>query len=81
MKNKEKFIYLKFPCLEYPLYRNLQTRYEIDEIGPIYLAWAKRRIKNDKGRIVKEWYIKSDKKHLIWVKWTEPFKVVKCVFE
>ena len=30
-----------------------KVKYEIDQIGPIYLKWGKRRIKNHKGKLVK----------------------------
>ena len=47
--------------------------HEIAEIGPIYLIWAKKKVKNDKGKTVKRWYIREPKKQRIWVKWVEPF--------
>jgi len=34
---------------------------------------AKKRTKNAKGKPVKEYYLKKDSKHRIWVKWTDPF--------
>merc|ERR1712176_697218 len=49
-------------------------RYEISEIGPIHLSWGKKRTKNSKGKIVKEFYIKKNQKHRIWVKWVDPFQ-------
>ena len=30
-----------------------KVKYEIDQIGPIYLKWGKRRVKNHKGKLVK----------------------------
>ena len=48
--------------------------YEFDEIGPIYLLWAKKKVRNEKGKTVTKSYIEKDEKHLIWVKWTKPFK-------
>merc|ERR1712063_163048 len=33
-------------------------------------------IKNARGKIVKEYYLKKDSKHLIWVKWIDPFQDV-----
>jgi len=51
-----------------------KKKYEISAIGPVHLAWGKKRVKNSKGKIVKEYYIKKDTKHLIWVKWSEPFE-------
>lgn len=47
--------------------------YEISEIGPIYLDWGKRRVKNSRGKIVREHYLKKDSKHRIWVKWADEF--------
>merc|ERR1711980_19313 len=35
--------------------------YEIDKIGPVHLQWGKKREKNEKGKMVKKWYI--DKKN------------------
>jgi hypothetical protein len=51
-----------------------KKQYEIAEVGPIYLSWGKKRVKNSKGRFVKEYYLKKNSKHLIWVKWTDPFQ-------
>jgi len=48
-------------------------QYEVAEIGPVRLSWAKRKTKNSKGKIVTEHYIKKDSKHRIWVKWIDPF--------
>ena len=48
--------------------------YEFDEIGPIYLLWAKKKVRNEKGKTVTKSSIEKDEKHLIWVKWTKPFK-------
>ena len=36
--------------------------------------WGKRRRKNDRGKMVKEYYIKKESKHLIWVEWTDKFE-------
>ena len=43
------------------------------EIGPIYLLWGKKRIKTKTGKPTKAYYIKSDEKHLVWVKWKVAF--------
>jgi len=51
-----------------------KKKYEIAEIGPVHLSWGKKRVKNSKGRYVKQWYLKKDSKHLIWVKWVQPFE-------
>merc|ERR1719447_163716 len=40
------------------------------------LDWGKKKIKNAKGKIVKEYYLKKDTKHRIWVKWIDPFQDV-----
>merc|ERR1712176_104564 len=48
--------------------------YAISEIGPICLEWGKKRVKNNKGKVVKEYYLKKNPKHRIWVKWEEPFQ-------
>jgi len=48
--------------------------YVVEKIGPVYLTWGKRRKKNKKGKIVKEYYLKDTKKHLIWVKWQDLFE-------
>jgi len=50
--------------------------YEVAEIGPIYLEWGKKKIRNSKGKLVKEYYLKKDSKHRIWVKWIDPFQDV-----
>lgn len=50
--------------------------YEVAEIGPVYLEWGKKRIKNARGKVVKEYYLKKDSKHRIWVKWADPFQDV-----
>lgn len=47
--------------------------YVVDKIGPIYIGWGKRRKKNKKGKVVKEYYIKDSKKHHVWVKWQDIF--------
>lgn len=47
--------------------------YVVEKMGPIYIGWGKRRKKNKKGKIVKEYYIKDTKKHHIWVKWRDAF--------
>ena len=35
--------------------------------------WGKKRAKSDKGKPIKKYYIKSEEKHYIWVKWKNPF--------
>lgn len=53
---------------------NPEEKYEIETIGPVHLMWGKRRKRNNKGKVVKEWYIKKQSKQLIWVKWKQPFE-------
>jgi len=54
---------------------NPNQQWEIDEIGPVYLLWGKKRVKSVKtGKPIKKYYIKSDDKHFIWVKWKQPFE-------
>jgi len=50
--------------------------YEVAQVGPVYLEWGKKKIKNARGKIVKEYYLKKDTKHRIWVKWIDPFQDV-----
>ena len=33
--------------------QSFQKTYEISEIGPVYLDWGKKRVKNSKGKIVR----------------------------
>lgn len=47
--------------------------YDVAEIGPIYLLWGKKRVKNDRGKTVKKYYIRKTNKHLIWVKWVKEY--------
>jgi len=49
------------------------AEWEIDELGPVYLMWGKKRAKSDKGKPIKKYYIKGDDKHYVWVKWKNPF--------
>ena len=44
------------------------------EIGPVYLIWGKKRVRAKTGKPVKKYYVKSDDKHYIWVKWKESFQ-------
>jgi len=48
--------------------------WEIAEFGPIYLVWGKKKIRSDKGKTLKKYYVKSDEKHHIWIKWKQPFE-------
>ena len=49
-------------------------KYAIDLIGPIHLTWAKRKKVNEKGKIVKEYFLRRNEKHSMWVKWEKPFE-------
>ena len=62
------------PFLKFLFYQNLK------EIGPIYLLWGKKRIKTKTGKPTKQYYIKSDEKHLVWVKWKDAFSDKPSVF-
>merc|ERR1712063_100280 len=56
--------------------------YDVAEIGPVYLVWGKRvRVTkrgslNSRRQVAKEYYLKKDSKHRIWVKWIDPFQDV-----
>merc|ERR1711990_1235417 len=51
-----------------------KKKYEVAEVGPLYLSWGKKKVKNSKGKFVKQFYLKKKSKHLVWVKWTDPFQ-------
>jgi len=52
--------------------------YEVDRLGPIFLAWKLSVARNNKGKVTKQKYkIKHEKNHLIWVKWKRPFPGTK----
>lgn len=53
---------------------NETKHYDVAQIGPVYLEWGKKKTKNDKGKIIREYYLKKESKHRIWVKWTDPFQ-------
>merc|ERR1711979_110136 len=48
--------------------------WEIDELGPMYLVWGKKKVRSDKGKTVKKYYVKADEKHHIWIKWKQGFE-------
>merc|ERR1711917_84131 len=52
-------------------------QYEIQSVGPLCPAFGKRRVKNDKGRPVTKYYLKSTPKLRVWVNWAESFGDVK----
>merc|ERR1711892_999242 len=37
-------------------------KYTIDQVGAMMPAWAKRNVKNSKGKMVKGWYLKKTRK-------------------
>ena len=47
--------------------------YDIAEMGPIYLLWGKKRVRNERGKTVKKYYIRKTNKHLIWVRWAQEY--------
>ena len=51
-----------------------EKKYEIETIGPVHLTWGKRKKVNEKGKLIKQYYLRKDEKHLMWVKWAEPFQ-------
>jgi len=61
---------------------NETKHYDVAEIGPVYLVWGKRvRVTkrgslNSRRQVAKEYYLKKDSKHRIWVKWIDPFQDV-----
>lgn len=55
------------------LRENPDNECDVEEIGPIYLLWAKKRVRNERGKTVKKYYIRKSNKHLIWVKWKAHF--------
>ena len=53
--------------------------YEVESVGPIYILWGKKKIRNEKGKTVKKYYVKKDSKHLMWVKWTKGYSDIDDV--
>ena len=50
-------------------------------IGPVYLLFGKKKVRSAKGKTVKKYYVRKNEKHLIWVKWVQPFSDKKaCVW-
>jgi len=47
--------------------------WEIAELGPLYLVWGKKKVRSDKGKTIKKYYVKSDEKHHVWIKWKQGF--------
>ena len=42
-------------------------------MGPIYLLWGKKKHRTERGKQIKQFYLRNDDRHLIWVKWTKTF--------
>lgn len=54
--------------------------WEIEDIGPIYLLWGKKKVRSEKGKTIKKYYIRKDEKHLVWVKWSKGFSDMKNIY-
>ena len=35
--------------------------------------WGKKKVRNEKGKTIKKYYVKSDEKHHVWIKWKNGF--------
>jgi hypothetical protein len=58
-----------------PAREGANKEWEIDELGPVYLMWGKKKVRHDKTKKpMKKYYVKSAEKHYIWVKWKNPFQ-------
>jgi len=58
-----------------------EREWEVEEIGPIYLMWSFKRTKTRRGKEIKQPVICKNEKHLIWIKWKEPYSdQKKCVW-
>jgi len=73
-KKSTKLVRNKISKKPKPVEVDPNKEYAVEKIGPVFLSWGKRRKKNKKGKIVKEWYLKDTKKHKVWVKWVEVFR-------
>merc|ERR1712241_47470 len=51
--------------------------WDVEEMGPGYLLWGKKKVRTEKGKTVKKYYVRKDDKHLIWVKWSTGFADLK----
>lgn len=51
--------------------------WEVEEMGPVYLLWGKKKVRSAKGKTIKKYYVRKNDKHLIWVKWTTGFADLK----
>ncbi|CBY14303.1 unnamed protein product [Oikopleura dioica] len=49
------------------------SEWEIEAFGGLYLVWGKKKIRNADGSIKRQYYLKKDSEHRIWVKWTVAF--------
>lgn len=49
------------------------SEWEIEEFGGLYLCWGKKKTRKPDGSIAKEFYLKTDNDHRVWIKWTVAF--------
>jgi len=57
------------------------AEWDVESVGPCYLLFGKKKVRSAKGKTVKKYYIRKNEKHLIWVKWVQPFSDKKaCVW-
>merc|ERR1712210_85594 len=49
------------------------NEWEIEEFGGLYLVWGKKKIRSPDGSIKRQYYLKQESEHRIWVKWTVAF--------
>jgi len=54
--------------------------FEIEEVGPLYILWGKKKVRTEKGKTVKKYYIRKDEKHLVWVQWSKGFADNKNIY-
>ncbi|CAG5113047.1 Oidioi.mRNA.OKI2018_I69.chr2.g7197.t1.cds [Oikopleura dioica] len=52
---------------------NEESEWEIEQFGGLYLCWGKKKVRKEDGSIGREYYLKDDKDHRIWIKWTVAF--------
>merc|ERR1712037_727210 len=46
------------------------SEWEIEEFGGLYLCWGKKKTRKPDGSIGKQYYLKGDSDHRVWIKWT-----------
>jgi len=47
--------------------------WEVEYVGGLYLEWGQKVVTTSSGAKEKEFYIKEDKDHRVWIKWKDPF--------